>query len=549
MNRITRCVAFRLSSAVSPFLFVSLALLVFAALAWSAAGAALADGTNAGKDDLVAYLGTRSEARMGFDPLFGFANVDGVSIFHSNLIRLNSDMTIENEFAEDWSVLNDGLTYRFLLRDDVKCSDGELLTAGDVAFTFSKAKESGYVGGLEDIREIEAVSDREILIHLNQPNSLFIYTVCRLPIVPERAYKEDYGRSPVGSGPYQMVAWDKGQQMIVERNPHYFRGVPKLRRITFLFLAEEAAFEAVKSGQIDLYEVPYTYARLDVPGTRLVTFDTVGKFCASLPTTPSGDVNEHGMKIGNDVTSSRSVRQAMNYGVNRAQMVKGLMYGYGSPAYGLIDKQMPYYNPETDYEDDDVEKAKAILAADGWTDSDGDGIVEKDGLKAEFPLLVNAKDKLLQSFGMLICEQLKRVGLNAVLEVKSWEEVDSRRHSDVWLLNWGSIEPINVYYLYYGPNKGKGFYNSGYYVNPVVDGHIERALAATDEAEMNERWKKAQWDGETGFSVRGDAVWLMLVNKQFLYRLKEGLNIGERGFLNGTMGWIIARNIHEWRWE
>ena len=504
---------------------------------------------NGKKDEMVAYLGTRSEARMGFDPLHGFANVDGVSIFHSNLIRLNSDMTFEKEFAKDFSVSSDGLVYNFVLRDDVKCSDGELLTAKDVAFTINKSKESGYVGGLDDIADVEVISDYEVSIRLNQPNSLFIYTICRIPIVPEHAYKENYGLDPVGSGPYKMISWDKGQQMIVERNPHYFKGEPKMRRITFLFLGEEASFEAAKSGSIDLYEVSYTYARADIAGTKLLTFDTVGKFCASIPTTKSGEENEHGMKIGNDVTSHRSIRQAMNYGINRAQMVKGLMYGYGAPAYSLIDKSMPYYNPETDYEDDDVEKAKAVLLEDGWADSDGDGIVEKDGLKAEFPLLVNAKDKLLQSFGMLISEQLKRVGISAVLEVKSWEEVDSRRHSDVWLLNWGAIEPINVYYLYYGPNKGKGFYNSGYYANPVVDGYIEKALTSTSEAAANEFWKKAQWDGETGFSVRGDAVWLMLVNKQFLYRLKDGLSIGQKGLLNGTMGWIVARNIHEWAWE
>ena len=141
-------------------------------------------------------------------------------------------MSIEKEFAKEFSVLNDGLTYHFILRDDVKCSDGEMLTAKDVAFTFAKAKESGYVGGLDGIREIEVISDYELSIHLEEPNSLFIYTICRLPIVPEHAYKEDYGKKPIGSGPYQMIAWDKGQQMIVERNPNYFKGLPKLGAVS-----------------------------------------------------------------------------------------------------------------------------------------------------------------------------------------------------------------------------------------------------------------------------------------------------------------------------
>jgi peptide/nickel transport system substrate-binding protein len=501
------------------------------------------------KDDLVVYLGTRSEARMGFDPLHGFANVDGVSIFHSNLIRLNADMSVEKEFAKEFEVSEDGLTYRFILRNDVLCSDGIPLGAGDVAFTISKAKESGYVSGLDEIDKVELTGEYEVSIRLSAPNSLFIYTLCRLPIVPEHAYGEGYGQNPVGSGPYKMVVWDKGQQMIVEPNPHYFKSTPYLKKITFLFLSGEVAFEAAKSGKIDLYEVPYNYAKIDIKGMNFMTFESVGKFCASLPATPSGEMNQNGMKIGNDITCSKAIRQAMNYAVNRAELVDGLMYGYGTPAYGLVDEQMSYYNPETNYRDNDVEKARAILQADGWRDEDGDGILEKDGRKAEFPLLVNSKDKLLQSFGMLISQQLKRAGINAVLEVKSWEEIDSRRHSDVWLLNWGSIEPINIYYLYYGPNKGKGFYNSGYYENSAVNQYIEKAIAATSVKEADEYWKKAQWDGSTGFSVRGDAAWLMLVNKKYLYRLKDGLDIGGQGFQPGTMGWCIARNIDEWRWK
>ena len=91
--------------------------------------------TTVKKDSAVVYLGTRSEPRMGFDPMKGFANVDGISIFHSNLLKLNEDLTFEKEIAQDYKISEDGLTYTFTLKD-IKCSDGQPLTAEDVKFSF-----------------------------------------------------------------------------------------------------------------------------------------------------------------------------------------------------------------------------------------------------------------------------------------------------------------------------------------------------------------------------------------------------------------------------
>lgn len=189
--------------------------------------------TTVKKDSAVVYLGTRSEPRMGFDPMKGFANPDGISIFHSNLLKLNEDLTFEKEVAQDYKISEDGLTYTFTLKD-IKCSDGQPLTAEDVKFSFETAAKNPRVGNLGDIQNIEVKNAKEVVFHMKQPNSLFLYTIARLPIVPKHAYKEGYGQMPIGSGPYKMVKWDKGQQMVVEANEYYFKGKPKLKKITFL---------------------------------------------------------------------------------------------------------------------------------------------------------------------------------------------------------------------------------------------------------------------------------------------------------------------------
>lgn len=496
------------------------------------------------KDEATVYLGTRSEPQMGFDPLQGFANVDGVSIFHSNLIRVNSDLSIEKEFAKDYSISKDGLEYQFDLRDDVLCSDGEKLTSEDVKFTFEKAGESGFVSGLEEIESIDA-KDNQVIFHLKKPNSLFLYSIGRLPIVPKHAYGENYGDQPIGSGPYVMKNWEKGQQMTVERNKHYFKGEPKLAKITFLFTQEDSTFEMAKKGMIDVYNVPYQYAGIPLEGFELLSFKSVGKFCASLPCVPAGELKkDDAIPIGNDVLADPAIRKAMNIAINRKELVDGPMQGFGAPAYGLVDPDQVFYNPETEYEDNNLEEAKKILDEAGWIMKDG--VRQKDGVKAEFPLYAASKDKMLQDLGLMVSEQLKKIGLQPQYEVKSWEEIDKHMHEAVWVLNWGSVEPINIYYLYYSPIAGEGFYNSGYYKNEKVDEYIEKAMAATTAEEANEYWKKAQWDGTTGFSVRGDAAWLMLANKNYLYQIREGFSIGEQGNQPGTMGWCIARNIENW---
>ena len=298
--------------------------------------------TTVKKDSAVVYLGPRSEPLMGFDPMKGFANPDGISIFHSNLLKLNEDLTFEKEVAQDYKISEDGLTYTFTLKD-IKCSDGQPLTAEDVKFSFETAAKNPRVGNLGDIQNIEVKNAKEVVFHMKQPNSLFLYTIARLPIVPKHAYKEGYGQMPIGSGPYKMVKWDKGQQMVVEANESYFKGKPKLKKITFLFVNGEAAYQAAKAGNVDLYDTPYNYANSPIQGTTMQDFKSVGKFMMMLPVNNPGAVESADNRpTGNKVTSDVAIRKALNIGINRSAIVKNLMFGHGAPAYELADSEVPH---------------------------------------------------------------------------------------------------------------------------------------------------------------------------------------------------------------
>lgn len=271
-----------------------------------------------------------------------------------------------------------------------------------------------------------------------------------------------------------------------------------------------------------------------------------------LPVTKPGEVtdNPNGREVGNPVTSDIAVRKALNYGIDRQAIVQNLMKGHGAPAYGVVDPEMPYYNQDTSYKDNDVEKAKQILADAGWKDTNGNGIVDKDGQEAEVIIMADAADKMLQNVAMLLSDQAKRFGVGIKLDAKSPDEMLQRQHKDLKLINYGSLDPMNIYFLYYGPNSGKGFYNMTYFNNSTVNGYIEKAMEAPNADIANDYWKKAQWDGQTGFSVRGDPSILWLVNKNYMYQVKNGFDLGDQQSLQpGSMGWAIARNIQDWGWR
>jgi peptide/nickel transport system substrate-binding protein len=500
-------------------------------------------------DEAVLYLGSLSEPDMGFDPIIGWANVDGVSIFHSNLLKQDKDMNIVGDLAESYQISEDGKSYAFKLKN-AKFSDGTPITSKDVAFTYLKAKEIGYVGNLDQITSIDTPDDHTVVINLQAPNSLFVYAVIRLGIVPEDSYGDGYGKNPISSGAYKLVQWDQGQQLIAEANSEYFGEQPEIKKLTVLFLSEEAAFEAAKQGTLDVYSVPSVYTSQDVKGMDLVHYQSVDVLNIGLSFQPVGAVTrEDGLPVGNDVTADVAIRKALNIGIDRQTLVDGILGGYGAPAYDLVDPSMPWYNPDTKYQDNDVEGAKKILADAGWVDTNGDGIVEKNGVKAEISIMAASDNKMFQGLAMAVAEMAKQFGIQVGVESKSWEEIDTLLYSKPYVLTWGSKDPINIQYIFDSINVGKGYYNSGYYQNDKVDEYIDLALKANTQEEAYEYWKKAQWDGQTGFSTKGDASWIWLTRLDHVYRIKQGLNIGEQGLQNASMGWALVHNITEWTWD
>ncbi|MCU0494929.1 MAG: ABC transporter substrate-binding protein, partial [Chloroflexaceae bacterium] len=401
--------------------------------------------TTAVKDELVLAIGGESDD--GYDPTLGWGRY-GSPLFQSTLLRRDENLNIVNDLATSYSVSDDKRTWTVKLRDNVIFSDGQPLTAEDVAYTFTKAQESGGTTDVTVLEKATALDKTTVELRLKQPQSTFVNRLITLGIVPKHAHGPDYAQKPIGSGPFTFVSWEKGKQLIVEANPRYYGQKPAFQRIVFLFVDQEkdGAFVAAKAGQVQIASVPQSLAIQQIPGMRMVAVKSVDNRGLMFPYVPAeGKTTPDGAPIGNNVTADRAIRQSINMVLDRKALVEGVLEGYGSPALGPVTG-LPWEQTEANFEDANLDMAKKTLADGGWK-AGSDGVLEKNGLKAEFTLIYPASDTTRQALALAAADMIKPLGITVNVDGKSWDEIKQLMHSNVILFGWGSHDQTEMYNL------------------------------------------------------------------------------------------------------
>lgn len=503
------------------------------------------------KDELV--LGIGFEPEKGFNPIFESSHSNSM-VFHSALLKRDVNLHIENDLADSYEISEDKKIYTVKLKDNLKFADGSPLTAKDVAFTYNTAKGEAAAGiNLERFKEAKVIDDKTVELDLERPDISFTSTLASLGIVSKDYYTDDYGQKPLSSGPFELVEWKKGQEMIVKPNENYHGEKSPFKKITFLFFKDDdQALASASEGICDLIRIPYTAKDMQIEGFHPMSVKTIDNRGISLPYVPNegkvtgDDTIAPGTPIGNDVTSDIAIRKALNIAMDRDEIIKDVLNGEARKATSIADG-LPWYNEETsEIADGDIEGAKKILDDAGWKEG-ADGIREKDGLKAKFDLYYAYQDR--ENLAVYFAEKARQIGIEIETKFGDWDYVMPHMYDQAVLFGWGGYDPLDMYYSYASKNRGYDFYNTNFYSNEKVDEYFDKGLSADNLDDFYDNFKKAQWDGETGFSHLGDAPWVWIVNENHVYMVRDGLEIGKTKIEPHSSRFTIIDSIANWKWQ
>ncbi|MGW2284867.1 ABC transporter substrate-binding protein [Streptomyces phaeochromogenes] len=420
-------------------------------------------------------------------PLLGFGK-DGNSKIFDGLLTHDADLKLKPALAAALpEVSDDGRTYTYALREGVKFSDGEPFTAKDVVFTYEtildEKTNNASKGELDAIESVEAKGDDTVVFRLKYPYAPFAERTV-LPIAPEHiAGGQDvntgsFGTKPVGTGPYKLAKWSKGEQLVLEANSGYWGGTPKIERFTMAIIKDDdVRATRLRSGDLDGAILPPNLAKaFRGSGQKTYAAKSFDYRTVTLPT-------------GNKVTGNTAVRRALDIAVDREAMVDGILEGAGKVAYGPVPTDSEWFTEGTERAYD-PKKARAVLDAAGWKPGK-DGIRVKDGVRASFPLWYVSGDKLRQDHALAYASDAKKIGVEVEVQAGTWEVIEPRMPKDAVLAGGGSpADPdFDQYPLLRSDLAGDGFNNMGWYDNATVDRALKAGRESGDRAE-----RKAAYD-------------------------------------------------------
>ncbi len=301
---------------------------------------------------------------------------------------------IEPALATSWDISEDGKTYTFHLRKGVKFSDGTDFNADAVIFNMKRWLNNDRHATLSAtyVDSMEAVDDHTVKI---------VYKDVAYPILTELTYprpvrflspstiKDGNFTKPVGTGPWMLESYTKDSEFTLVPNPYYWGEKPKIQRLRFKVITDaQARVLALQSGEVDMVGG-------DLVGKIPMESLTELKKNNAFQVFTKGTMCSHFISFNqnNPIFQDKNVRLAMNYAVDKKAIAEKLFENNGLEAKSLYQRGVPYTTEENNYGYSyDKEKAKQLLAQAGYADSDGDGILEKDGKKLELKLLLSTDE-------------------------------------------------------------------------------------------------------------------------------------------------------------
>ena len=421
-----------------------------------------------------------------FNPILGSEYCDAM-IFRG-LMKTDVDCQPQCDIATDYEISDDLLTYTFNIRDDVKFHDGTTLTADDVVFTISSILDENVNSSIRSdfllVDKVEKLSDTSLSITLKEPFPALLDKLT-VGIVPEHCFEgqdintADFNANPVGCGPYKLVSLEAGTKCTMTRFDDYYGDKAQIENIIYLYLPDyNTRALQLKNNEIDFTFVePSQIKELEADeNLNVYVIGSADYRCVMY--------NFQVCDLFEDVR----VRQALNYATDSQAVVDAIAHGYGQPAYSPLQKNKFNCEDVVRY-DYDPEKAAALLKEAGWTDTDGDGILDKDGEKLSFTLTAPVDDEVRVNIGTYLSSEWKKLGVDCTLSALGWDAIDIAK-CESFLLGWGSpFDADNDTYRLFTTGSAD---NYGFYSNAEVDKALTDARTKTEDTDRAECYAEFQ---------------------------------------------------------
>ncbi len=398
------------------------------------------------------------------------------------LTRIDRNGEVKPALASSWEVSEDGKTYRFNLRDDVKFHDGTAMDSADVVFSIERAIAEDSVNAQKALFEaIESVATEgagTVIITLKRPTGHFLFNLGWGDAVVVGEESADGNKAnPVGTGPFKFKRWVKGDRVELTHNEDYWGEPAKLATATFRFIPDPAAaVSAMMAGDVD------AFANFPAPES-MVQFEADPRFTVVIGSTEGETIlsTNNGRPPFDDIR----VRQAIAHAIDRKAIIDGAMFGYGTPIGSHFAPHHPAYVDLTERYPLDLEKAKALLAEAGHA----------EGFKATIKL---PPPSYARRGGEIVASQLREIGIDLEIIPVEWAQwlEQAFRGKDFDLTIVSHTEPMDI-----GIYAREDYYFD--YRSDAFSGLMDKLAAEVDEkaryAVMADAQKRLADDAVNGF--------------------------------------------------
>ncbi|MBO5278670.1 MAG: ABC transporter substrate-binding protein [Lachnospiraceae bacterium] len=462
---------------------------------------------NSGKTDLVIAVDADVDTLHPAD-FSTTVEMDVLNQVYDTLMYMNPDGAHEPEprIAESYEISADNMDYTFRLRKDVTFHDGTKLTASDVKFSLEMYMNSEYQGSqVTGLKSVDTPDDYTVVCHLENPYSPFMLGICSVHIASKAYYEksaEEFANTPVGSGPYKYVGRNKGSNITLEAYDKYYRGEASIKKVTFEVIPDQSTMAiALQTGDVHFANIQSS-SMTQLQADKNITI-------AEVSTSGFAYVSMNTEKAPFD---NVKVRQAINYAINRENLVQVCFDGEAEVNSNICSKSRFGYSDEQFQYTYDPEKAKSLLA--------------EAGIATPYDLGELLVAEKYSNLATVIQNDLKAVGLNVTIAVKEFNayigELTSGNYS-ITALNMtleGDTQMLEMALT----SDYIGTANNARYSDAQMDELFRQAQAETDTdkraAIFNQIFTKAQ----------DEAVYAILGNPLNLYAYNSALKCPEIPF-------------------